>query len=94
MKDSNPKDETDTRRGWGPTRRDWYSICSRHQRFNSKCDLCAKGGWVNHWRHRVGGAVFAVSPGLWRLWANLPWKKRAFAQKMRDWGFPNFGRKP
>lgn len=89
-----PKNEADTQRGWGPTRRDWYSICSTHRHFEPKCSRCQRGQWLNYWRWCANSAVFTVAPGVWRWWANLPWKKRAFVRKMQSWGFENFGKKP
>lgn len=56
-------------KGWGPWRRDWYSICSMHT-YHPDCQACQSGRWVNAWRVRASQAVFAISPSLWRRWAN------------------------
>ena len=34
-------------RGYGPWQQDWYSICSRHHKYDPNCRLCQKGQWVN-----------------------------------------------
>ncbi len=78
------------RRGWGPWRRDWYSICSKHQRRDPKCSACQCGEWVWFIPHLLSSSVFGLSPEVWRWWANLPWKKRAFNRKMAEWGFKNW----
>lgn len=92
--DGVPKTAADARRGWGPWRRDWYSICSRHRGFEPKCALCQHGSWEWLVPHSISSFVYWISPGLWRWWANLPWKKRAFTKKMQGWGFKNFGKRP
>jgi len=77
-----PRDTADTKRGWGPWGRTWYSICSQHQRFNKTCSRCAKGMWVNDWSRAVGHVFYTITPGLWRVWANRDkgwvraWKSR------------------
>lgn len=57
-------------RGRGPTKEEWYSICSRHRIYDSECKLCNVGRWVNVWRHACGGVVYAMCPWLWRKWVN------------------------
>jgi hypothetical protein len=57
-------------RGWGPFRYDWYSICSRHQNYDTDCTLCQKGGWVNHWGQFIGHIFFKLCPNLWKRLAN------------------------
>lgn len=56
--------------GWGPLRRDWYSICSTHQTSNERCSRCAVGTWKNAWAAAIGRRVYTAFPGLWRWWAN------------------------
>ena len=56
--------------GWGPWRKEWYSICSGHYLWNEECSICNVGRWVNVWRHAVGHVIYRVAPGVWRWWAN------------------------
>lgn len=56
--------------GWGPFRRDWYSICSMHSVYDLECNLCQKGHWHNAWRVFAGHIVYKAVPDLWRWWAN------------------------
>ena len=65
-----PTDEADTRRGWGPWRREWYSICSAHRCFIADCTLCHSGGWHNCWGAAVSRAFFWLAPDLWRRLVN------------------------
>ena len=61
-----------TTRGWGPWRRDWYSICSAHQNGgpDDECSRCRAGLWRNRWMHALGHVVYKLSPRLWRWWVN------------------------
>ncbi len=58
-------------KGWGPWRRDWYSVCSRHRHFDPTCRLCSTGFWGNHWWTEVSKMVFKRAPNLWVWCANL-----------------------
>ncbi len=60
-------------RGRGLFRQEWYSICSRHGRYNESCDNCTTGLWINVWRQRLGHEVYKRYPNLWRAWANRRW---------------------
>jgi len=60
----------DRKRGWGPWRENWVSICSRHASYDSTCDLCVKGTWDNHWEWLVSSTFFKLTPRLWVWWIN------------------------
>lgn len=64
-------------RGWGPFRKEWGSICSRHM-YGSPgqgCELCDCGQWRNSWLSFLSGLVYKISPSLWRFWKNKSWRK-------------------
>jgi len=72
--------------GWGPWRKDWYSICSAHRNYDSECHLCAAGHYCNKWKLFLWHIVFKISPKLWQWWANQPNRKsRKFIEEV----FPN-----
>lgn len=56
--------------GWGPWKRQWYSICSAHRGYRRGCPECNGGRWVNVWGKRWNAFLFRSSPRLWRYWFN------------------------
>lgn len=59
-------------RYWGPFKQEWYHICSAHQGFDSSCNLCLHGKWVNVVTNKFSSFVFKVSPSIWKWWMNRP----------------------
>lgn len=60
----------DRKRGFGPWRQNWVSICSLHQIYRSDCELCQCGHWSNHWKWFFAHILFTISPNTWRKIAN------------------------
>lgn len=58
------------RKGWGPWREDWYSICSAHRKTRDDCIACHCGTWVNAWGAAIGRVFYRATPRLWQWWAN------------------------
>lgn len=56
--------------GWGPWRKDWYSICSTHKNNKADCIRCNAGHWTNHWQWWFGHMIYTLAPDLWRWWVN------------------------
>jgi hypothetical protein len=56
--------------GWGPWKKEWYSICSAHHDVKPNCPRCMVGGYRNVWKTKFGHLVFKVSPRFWRWWVN------------------------
>jgi hypothetical protein len=71
-------------RGWGPWRKDWYSVCSKHRVTQDDCGMCNAGHWVNNWVHLAGGFVFKVSPRLWRWWVNRLFLKKRWIKELNN----------
>lgn len=65
-------------KGWGPFRYEWYSICSGHgvnvdgnyYSFDTSCDRCVAGHWVNCWMHEVDSFIHDHAYPLWYWWTN------------------------
>lgn len=70
-------------RGWGPWRREWYSICSAHSVDADRCPRCAVGVWKNAWAVALGHCVYKAFPRLWRWWANR--RNRWVDQRRQRW---------
>jgi len=58
-----------------PANFSWYSICSRHMKFNQECGLCNTGHWVNDELHELSSWLYRENPKLWRKWANRKTKE-------------------
>lgn len=58
------------KQGRGLLEQEWYSICSRHQEFDEHCAMCQTGSWEFVWKVRLSGALFRLSPRVWRWLAN------------------------
>jgi hypothetical protein len=56
--------------GFWPFKKDWYSICSRHQEHNKDCNLCIKGSYCSRWKLSVSAFFFKFTPRLWTWWVN------------------------
>lgn len=56
--------------GFGPWKREWYSICSRHRHRDNTCDLCQVGSWKNIWKHKLCHVFYKCCPKLWIWWRN------------------------
>jgi hypothetical protein len=58
--------------GWGPWRREWYSICSRHHDPHTDCHMCMTGHYsyvvLNHMEHFFYTHFYR----LWHWWVNRP----------------------
>ena len=61
-------------------REEFYSICSKHQKNKSDCDMCSVGSWTNVYKQRIGHLVFRLVPGIWRWNAN----RKGLEMEMRD----------
>lgn len=50
----------------------WYSICSRHQRWDPDCDLCQRGHWVDELSPEfiAERKLWETDPDEWRRRAN------------------------
>jgi hypothetical protein len=72
-------------KGFGPWRRDWYSICSRHGQHREDCRLCAVGEWRNRWITWAGNIVYILAPCVWKRWVNRP---ASAARKFLEGAFP------
>lgn len=59
-------------RGEGNAIEDWYSICSRHIKYDAECPLCQKGRWINRLESQAEHELFERDPKEWRRRANLP----------------------
>ena len=59
-------------------RRDWYSVCSSHQRVRHDCARCRTGHWHYRWLRRIDGVIYQRYPRFWVWWHNLGWNKRRF----------------
>lgn len=66
------------KRGWGPWKSEWYSICSTHYYYIDTCHMCTCGRWINTWWHFLGHIVYKVSPDFWRYIVNKPWWRKLF----------------
>jgi hypothetical protein len=82
------------RLGWGPWRRDWFSICSRHGRGEELgCRMCMTGHYVWRVNYNLNHFVYKRWPNLWRWWVNRPgsWTRK----RLEGW-FPGLksGSKP
>jgi hypothetical protein len=65
-------------KGWGPWRREFYSLCSAHQEAREGCPRCASGTWANAWASAISRAGYKVTPRFWLLMSNFRGKlKRA-----------------
>lgn len=53
-----------------PTNFQWFSVCSAHQDYNSGCNCCNAGRWVNEEMFELEHWLFDQNPKLWRKWAN------------------------
>ena len=73
-------------RGWGYLRQDWYSICSRHQKYKESCRCCRAGTWNNTLLVWLGGMFYNLWPWAWRKWANR--KNSPRRKQLMKW-FPN-----
>jgi len=51
-------------------RKEFYSMCSKHQINNPDCSLCKNGRWCNVWKQHVSHIIFMIAPELWRWWVN------------------------
>jgi hypothetical protein len=73
-------------KGFGPFRREWYSICSAHRNDDPGCKMCQTGRWVNVWRLWCSQVIYRMHKPTWIWWANRP------NSKTRKWllsVFPN-----
>lgn len=61
-----PKDTV----GWGPWKRRWYSVCSRHGEVKADCNCCMVGSYDNVWKVWFSGLMSKLTPRLWRWWVN------------------------
>lgn len=41
-----------------PFRKEWYSICSKHQNFNNNCEMCHVGYFANVWVLKFQQLIF------------------------------------
>lgn len=46
-------------KGFGPFRKEWYSICSSHYFFKMDCERCVIGTWENVWMNRLKSLFYA-----------------------------------
>lgn len=51
-------------------KKEWYSLCSRHQIYNKECDICQVGRWHNVWGTHLSGFFHDHFYGLWFWWVN------------------------
>jgi hypothetical protein len=49
---------------------EWYSVCSRHQKYIPECLMCNVGDWENKDYHALEKWLYAKDPELWRVWTN------------------------
>jgi hypothetical protein len=56
--------------GWGPWKKIWYSLCSRHRKSDTNCNMCKAGYYTNDWRHFLSSLVFKILPSFWIWWVN------------------------
>jgi hypothetical protein len=64
----------------------WYSICSKHKEKQEDCLLCQKGRYISNTETTWNNIFYALSPTLWRLWAN---RKGSKSRKFLEETFPN-----
>lgn len=68
-------------KGFGPFKKEWYSICSSHFIYDEHCIRCTRGEWINVWRHFFGSKVYKYFPDFWRWWVNKYWARKQKAKK-------------
>lgn len=62
----------------------WYSICSRHYKYDKSCDLCNTGGWIfipGLWLSKI---LYKITPNLWGKFYNTKKSKRKFLNNFRS----------
>lgn len=75
-----------TTRGWGPWKKHYYSICSRHQKSITTCKHCRTGQWYNVWRSGISNMVFKYCPKIWKYFTNKKTKERSLrVEKRKDY---------
>ena len=56
--------------GSGLLKRQWYSICSMHHKYDKDCSMCNTGQWINVWKQRTEHVVYKVCPIAWKFFKN------------------------
>lgn len=46
-------------------KKQWISLCSKHQEYKMECELCNSGSYVNVWKLRLDNIIYKVLPNLW-----------------------------
>lgn len=67
-----PEPYRGSRLGWGPWRRRWISICSRHREHQIACRLCMTGRYSWAIPAFFSRLFYRRAPRLWRWWVNRP----------------------
>ena len=44
-------------------KKEWYSICSRHQEYDKYCSICQCGTWENVWKLEISKIYFRIRWG-------------------------------
>jgi len=57
-------------KGKGLFRKEFYSICSAHQHYDTNCHMCRTGVWHNIYKSKISNVIFKKVPSLWRGWFN------------------------
>lgn len=52
-------------------KKEWYSICSRHQQYESTCNICNHGSWRNVFLSKISHFVFKYFPKFWIYVVNI-----------------------
>jgi hypothetical protein len=67
-------------------KKQWYSICSRHQHYEWHCELCNIGRWHNIFLSKISHFIFNHFEKLWIFCVNIKPKLglTKLSQKYRD----------
>ncbi len=49
---------------------EWYSICSKHSKYDQNCKNCNSGRWISSVELDFDRWLWTYSKELWKKWAN------------------------
>lgn len=59
------------KKGIWPLRKTWYSICTKHKKYNSSCPKCNRGNWISDTKYQLNKFVYMNFPKIWKWWIKL-----------------------